>query len=118
MGGDCNQIEGYVEKSEDMAKINAYTDVRESLRLDYKYVDRNGTTVKPFPEGLDKYGTIEFKTNATDKIEVPYDAVFGGNSTTGYPVTGNGFTASRNGVVLLKYEFDGRYLFQIALNFT
>lgn len=108
LGGNYDQVDGYIAKSEDMAKVGSYTDVREGLRLDYKYVDGNGTTIKPFPEGLEKYGTIEFTTNATDKIEVPYDAVFGGHSTTGYPATGNGFTASRNGVVLPEYEFNDR----------
>ena len=61
-------IGGYVARYDDVSHITGYDNVVESSRLDYV----TDAGIRPYPEGGDTYGYIKFKTQKTDKIEIPY----------------------------------------------
>ncbi|MBU7591734.1 ribonuclease YeeF family protein [Metabacillus halosaccharovorans] len=106
LDGDYIEIGGYVAKAEDVYDIKAYDEFIESLRLDYKDWEGN----RPFPDDGNSYGIIRFKTEATDKIDIPFGRRFGGENEDGPPCTLNGFTGSRNGRTVPEFKFNGRFL--------
>jgi hypothetical protein len=94
-----------ITKAQDAKDLSTLKDVYDGLRLDY---DRT-----PFNLALDKdYGIIRFKTDAVDKIDIPYGPSMeeigakppaNGFDTSPDPFTGHGFTKDINGNIIPKY---------------
>ncbi len=68
--------------------------------------------VKPYPEDGNSYGYIEFKVKnpellSPENLEIPYGhnmkKPYSGWESNEWPLTGNGFTASRNGDVIPEW---------------
>lgn len=105
LSGTYAEIGGFIAKVDDVEHIKGYEEVVESFRLDY--TDQSGK--RPFPEGGNSYGKIEFTTNNVDNIEIPYGKKFGGTATDGPPCTLNGFTGSRNEEIIPEWKFSRRH---------
>jgi hypothetical protein len=109
-GGDSySTVGGFVTEAADMKGISSYTDIRESLRLDYKLA--NGEI--PYKPEMDSYGVIRFKTENVDKLTNKniFSPELGGLNGNPAPATGHGFTSARNGNIIPEYAFpDKTYL--------
>ncbi|OFD51549.1 hypothetical protein BWGOE3_09650 [Bacillus mycoides] len=116
-----NTVGGFVTRAQDVKQLSTLKDVYGGLRLDY-----NGT---PFNVGMDKdYGIIRFKTNAAEKLDIPYGSSMEGIGarppTKGFdnspdPFTGHGFTKDINGNIIPEYTMpylepkEGAELFRV-----
>ena len=60
-----NTVGGFITKAQDTKELNKLQEVYDGLALGYENT--------PFNVGVDKdYGVIRFKTDAVDKIDIPY----------------------------------------------
>ena len=98
------QIGGYIASDNDVAHINGYNNVRDSLRLDYKLSDGS----MPYPDNGNAYGYIKFKTDEVNDIGIPYGKRFGGTNTDGAPCTQNVYLGSRNGEIIPEWYANNR----------
>ena len=99
-------IRGFIAKFDDIGYVTSYDDIRETLRLDYSYVDpKTGQKVEPFPAGGTSYAKIVFKTPNANQIGIPFNPRFGGTEKSDPPFTGNGFTGARNNTLTPEFKF-------------
>ena len=100
-----NTVGGFITKAQDTKELNKLQEVYDGLALGYENT--------PFNVGVDKdYGVIRFKTDAVDKIDIPYGpamqrvgakAPAGGFDTSPDPFTGHGFTKDMNDNIIPEY---------------
>ncbi|AAK79998.1 ElaB/YqjD/DUF883 family membrane-anchored ribosome-binding protein [Clostridium acetobutylicum] len=100
-----NTVGGFITKAQDAKALSTLQEVYHGLALGYKNT--------PFTVGVDKdYGIIRFKTDAVDKIDIPYGPTMevvgakppiGGFDTSPDPFTGHGFTKDIYGNIIPEY---------------
>lgn len=83
-------------RAQDTKQLESYSDIYDSLRLDYE-----NTLFKPSTDS--SMGFIRFKTQDAANFKVPYSEAIGGNTSAGWPFTGNGFTAATNGQAITEF---------------
>jgi len=89
-GEDGWGVGGFISKREDVTNITNIQEAVEGLRLDYdgsKFVDANGNII------TDGYVRIEFQTDQTEYIDIPFGNQDGTNLDPD-PASGNGFIKS------------------------
>ncbi|TRW22704.1 hypothetical protein FL857_11020 [Criibacterium bergeronii] len=108
-------------KAQDTKGLSTLQEVYDGLALEYENT--------PFNVVVDKdYGIIRFKTNAVDKIYVPYGPTMegvgakppiGGFDNSPDPFTGHGFTKDMNGNIIPEFTMqrlqpnDGAELYRV-----
>lgn len=118
LDGTYTQVGGYVTRAQDVSQLENYTDIYDSLRLDYPSTVYN-------PSIDDALGVIRFKTTESSEIQIPYGEEMGGSITDAPPFKGNGFTSATNGQVIPEFKCgsylnveDGAELYEINPNGT
>lgn len=118
VANEYNDVRGFVTKEEDVRGIDTYEDLYESLRLDYT----TSEGIRPFDKSNNQeyIGVIKFRTKDVKKLEIPYgEAIKARGMKTGdkdNPLTGNGFTGSRNGEIIPEYNADAKKENELKIN--
>jgi hypothetical protein len=117
---EYKSVGGFITRLQDVKHLRTANDIKEGLRLDYSNSEFTVSSEKFSNFNEDSVGAIRFPARDIEKIKIPY--YLKTIKDEQLPLTGNGFTGSRNWLVP-EYQYqqghytnipDGAELYEIT----